>query len=279
MTHASQSAEVCRRLSELLPKLEEGARRATGKSAARWFEALSWAYQAASSVLAVLGDADACWVAADRAMTAAERARSSALVISGAHRLVLSFLRTGRVAQARLVARRTLETLTPEAESGPAPLLSLRGALHLALAVVAARDNERQAAHEHLRVAAEAADRVGTGRNDFHTEFGPANVGVHRVAVAIELGDAGEALEAASNVDVSGLSAERQARFLIDVARAYAQRGRTFEALGALGDAERLTAKYLQEHRVARDLVRDLVGRAGDNEELRALAQRMDVLP
>jgi hypothetical protein len=55
---------------------------------------------------------------------------------------------------------------------------------------------------------------VGEGRNDFHTEFGPANVGVHSVAVAIELGDAGEALDAASRVDVSQLSEERQARFL-----------------------------------------------------------------
>jgi tetratricopeptide (TPR) repeat protein/DNA-binding XRE family transcriptional regulator len=281
MTHASQSEDACRRLSELLPRLEEGARRASGKDAARWFEALASAYQAASAVLSVLGDADACWVAADRAMTAGERARSSLLVVSGAHRLVLSFLRTGRVAQARLVADRTLEMLAPESESGPAPLLSLWGALHLSLAVVAARDNERQAAYEHLRLAAEAADKVGHDRNDFHTEFGPANVGVHRVAVAIELGDAGEALEAASHVDVSHLSAEREARFLIDVARAHAQRRRSVEALRALDDAERLAPEYLREHRVARDVVRDLVERAGgrSSDELRELAQRMDVLP
>lgn len=280
MTHASQSADACRRLSELLPVLEEGARHASGKEAARWFEALAWAYQAASAVLSVLGDADASWVAADRAMMAGERARSSLLVISGAHRLVLSFLRTGRVAQARLVARRTLEMLAPESASGSSALLSLWGALHLALAVVAARDNDREAARKHLRLAAEAADKVGDGRNDFHTEFGPANVEVHRVAVAIELGDAGEALDAASRVDVSQLSAERQARFLIDVARAHAQRRRTVEALRALSDAERLAPEFLQEHRVARGLVRDLVERAGDrNDELQALAQRMDVVP
>jgi transcriptional regulator with XRE-family HTH domain len=280
MAHASQSEEACRRLSELLPTLEASARRMSGKGAARWFEALAWAYQAASAVLSVLGDADACWVAADRAMTAAERAGSSLLVVSGAHRLVLSFLRTGRVAQARLVAERTLEMLVTEAESGPAPLLSLWGALHLALAIVAARDNDRQLAREHLRLASEAASKVGEGRNDFHTEFGPANVGVHSVAVAIELGDAGEAIDAASRVDVSHLSEERQARFLIDVARAYAQRRRTAEAVRALRDGERLAPEFLQEHRVARELVRDLVGRAGtQSEELRELAQRMDVVP
>jgi len=280
LTHASQSEEVCRRLSELLPMLEQGARSASAKEAASWFEVLAWAYQAASAVLSVLGDADACWVAADRAMTAAEHAGSSLLVVSGAHRLVLSFLRTGHVAQARLVASRTLQLLAPESEQGPAPLQSLWGALHLALAVVAGRDNDREAAARHLRQADEAADKVGEGRNDFHTEFGPANVAIHRVAVAIELGDAGAALDAAARVDVSHLSAERQARFLIDVARAHVQRRLTVEALRALGDAERLAPEYLREHRVARDLVRDLVARATDeNEELRELAQRMNVLP
>lgn len=118
MTHASQSEEVCRRLSELLPMLEQGARRASGKGRARWYEALAWAYQAASAVLSVLGDADACWVAADRAMMAGERAGSSLLVVSGAHRLVLSFLRTGRVVQARLVADRTLEMLATSLSPG-----------------------------------------------------------------------------------------------------------------------------------------------------------------
>jgi transcriptional regulator with XRE-family HTH domain/tetratricopeptide (TPR) repeat protein len=280
MTHASQSEEACRRLSELLPVLEAGARRASGKSIARWFEALAWAYQAASAVLSVLGDADACWVAADRAMTAGERAGSSLLVVSGAHRLVLSFLRTGRVAQARLVAERTLGMLATKAGSEPAALLSLLGALHLALAIVAARDNNRQLAREHLRLAGEAASNVGEGRNDFHTEFGPANVGVHSVAVAIELGDAGEALDAASRVDVSQLSEERQARFLIDVARAYAQRRRRVEAVRALRDAQQLAPEYVQEHSVARELVRDLIGRAGtQSEELRELAQGMDVIP
>jgi tetratricopeptide (TPR) repeat protein len=280
LTHASQSSDACRRLSELLPALEEGARRAPGKEAKKWFEALAWAYQAASSALSVLGDTDACWVAADRAMMAGERAGSPLLVISGAHRLVLSFLRTGRVAQARLVASRTLEMLAPEVHLGPAPLVSLWGALHLSMAIVAARDNDRELAGKHLRQAREAAEKVGDGRNDFHTEFGPANVGVHGVAVAIELGDAGEALDAASRVDISQLSAERQARFLIDVARAHAQRRRKVEAVKVLREAEQLAPEYLREHRVARDLVRDLAEGAGDRDaELDELAQRMDVLP
>jgi hypothetical protein len=65
------------------------------------------------------------------------------------------------------------------------------------------------------------AARLGPGRNDYNTEFSPANVGLFEIAVAVELGDAGGALQTAEAVDTAGLSAERRARTLIDVARTY----------------------------------------------------------
>jgi hypothetical protein len=45
------------------------------------------------------------------------------------------------------------------------------------------------------------------------------------VAVAVDLGDAGEALDVAAGIDATNLSPERQVRLMIDVARAHA-RGR-----------------------------------------------------
>jgi hypothetical protein len=42
----------------------------------------------------------------------------------------------------------------------------------------------------------EIAALVGDDRNDYETEFGPTNVELHAVAVAVDLGDAGEALGA-----------------------------------------------------------------------------------
>ncbi|WP_326808278.1 hypothetical protein OHB04_24075 [Streptomyces sp. NBC_01775] len=35
------------------------------------------------------------------------------------------------------------------------------------------------------------AERVGPGRNDYNTEFGPANVSLYEAAVAVDLGDGG----------------------------------------------------------------------------------------
>jgi hypothetical protein len=67
-----------------------------------------------------------------------------------------------------------------------------------------------------------AAEQLGSDRNDYWEAFGPANVGAIEVAIALESDNAVEALRIADRVEVEELpSAERRARFCIDVARAY----------------------------------------------------------
>jgi hypothetical protein len=84
--------------------------------------------------------------------------------------------------------------------------------------VVCGHESNRAQARWHLDQAERIGQRIGQDRNDFDTEFGPTNVQLHRVAVATDLGDAGEALDVAKQIDATGLSAERQARLLVDVA-------------------------------------------------------------
>lgn len=115
------------------------------------------------------------------------------------------------------------------------------GAFHLVLAIAAARDNGRPQAHEHLDQARAIADRIGKDRDDFGTEFGPTNVALHAIGVAVELGDAGHALDLARDIKAERLSAERQARYDIDLAQAHAMRRQIGEALRCLEEAERLT--------------------------------------
>src|SRR5580700_9670425 len=103
------------------------------------------------------------------------------------------------------------------------------------------------------------AARLSEGRNDYNTEFGPANVGLYEIAVAVELGDAGRALRAAATVDTAGLSAERRARMLIDTARAHAQRRQVTEAVTALREAEEITPEQVRSHELSRLLVSDLL--------------------
>ena len=68
------------------------------------------------------------------------------------------------------------------------------GGAHPAARLIAARRHDADAAYGELGQARQVAERLGDGRNDFNTEFGPANVRLYEIAVAVELGDAGRAL-------------------------------------------------------------------------------------
>jgi hypothetical protein len=136
--------------------------------------------------------------------------------------------------------------------------VSLTGACALLLAVLEARRGRSADARRHLKAAVVLARRLGEDRNDFGTEFGPTNVALHQVAVEVELGNAAEALELARKVNPSALSAERRARFLVDVARAHVQRRAAVAAVAALSEAEMIAPAEVADSRLVRELLGDL---------------------
>jgi hypothetical protein len=158
---------------------------------------------------------------------------------------------------------------------------SLYGVCQLVLAITAARDNDRAAAYQHLDLARQVAERVGDGRDDYGTVFGPVNVAVHAVSVAVDLGDAGHALDLARDIDYKMLSPERQARHLIDLAAAHAMRRQIGEAIHDLLEAEKITPELIHGHHGARVVTRELLQLSGlrPRSELRDLAERFGVLP
>ncbi|MFI6870758.1 helix-turn-helix domain-containing protein [Nocardia sp. NPDC050406] len=293
LAHESRLVEVGSSLLELIPDLENAARDTVSDTAARHEDTktrrevlglLSRAYQAAATAFTRQEEIDAAWVAADRALAAAEGSGDPLRVVAGTYRMAQAFLRLQRFEQAEQAARSSVAALTPlisDDQRGGPEVLSLYGSLQLMLAVIAATDGNRAHARAGLSAARTAAERIGEGRNDFDTEFGPTSVAVHAVAVAVELGDAGEALDIARAVDASALSAERQARFQVDVARAHAQRRQAHQALEALLAAERLTPELVHTHHRAREVMRDLLQFAGrrPSDELRELAGRAAVTP
>jgi tetratricopeptide (TPR) repeat protein len=276
LTHAGRYTELTELLRGLVPDLEAAARALPEAQRADVFELMATTYQACSAALAKLGEPEAAWIAADRAMAAAERAGNPMLVAAGAFRLVFVFLAARHYDQAEETARTAAEALHGRADHGDPQAMSLWGALMLQRAVIASRVNDPDAAYGHLEQAGQVAGRLGEGRNDYNTEFGPANVGLYEIAVAVELGDAGRALRAAAGVDATGLSAERRARMLIDVGRAHAQRRQVGEAVGALRQAEGITPEQVRGHELVRQLVSDLLTMQDPpSGELRELANRV----
>ncbi|MGH3990287.1 MAG: helix-turn-helix domain-containing protein, partial [Pseudonocardiaceae bacterium] len=173
------------------------------------------------------------------------------------------------------LAERSADLLKPD--DGPAG--QVYGMLHLSAALQSAVTGHADDARAHLHEAAETAGRTGDG-TFAGLNFGPRNVGVWRVALALELGEPGRVPELARDVDVAAIpSAGRQATFYGDVGRGLAAiRGREAEAVEALQRAERLAPQRIRTSPFVREVVTDLLRRArrdAGGRELRGIAHRM----
>ncbi|MFJ8779767.1 helix-turn-helix domain-containing protein [Streptomyces sp. NPDC102476] len=282
LAHASSYAALSDHLTKLLPSIEAAVRHAPAGERAELHSLRAKAYQVAAASFTRQDQADAAWIAADRALQAAELAGQPLEVVASLFRMSHAFMRQQHMEQAEQAAKSAVTVMAPRAENPACPPeeLSLLGAMNLVLSVINAREGNRGQTHKCLDVARGIAARLGEDRNDFDTEFGPTNVEIHAVSTAVELGDAGLALEVAQYVDTSGLSSERQARFLLDVARAHAQRRHVGEATAALLEAEALTPEQIHDHHLAREVIRDLIQLSEPRvpESLRGLADRSAVV-
>jgi transcriptional regulator with XRE-family HTH domain len=150
LTHGGRYAELADLLGGLIPGLETAARALPEAQRPAAFELMAVAYQACSAALAKLGEPGAAWIAAERAMAAAERAGQPLLVAAGAFRLVFVFLAARQYAQAEETTRTAADALRPLADEARPEAMALWGALTLQRAVTAARQNRAEAAYAHL---------------------------------------------------------------------------------------------------------------------------------
>lgn len=278
--HSSRYEDLSHLFGTLIPELEYAARKTTGvDDRRRVCVAKAKAYHAAAGVLSKMGETAAAWVAVDRAIAAAEDADDPLLMAEGAFRLAIVFQGARRFDLAKRAAESAANALSRLINAGEPKAVALRGALYLQLAVACARTNDGEQAYAYLGCAREAAAQLGADRNDYNTEFGPTNVLLYEVNVAIELGDAGHALRVAAKADTARLSSERQARLLIDMARAHAQRRQPHLMVSALRQAEQIAPEQVHTHPTVRELVEDaLRSDQGNSAELQELAKDLSLL-
>ncbi|MEU9718313.1 helix-turn-helix transcriptional regulator [Streptomyces sp. NPDC047976] len=279
LTHSARFAELSVEIGALVPRLEWACRTASAEHVPELHDLLARTYQALAAAFVRQHEADAAWVAADRAIRAAELSGNPLSVFAGIYRLCHAFVRLNHLDQAERAAVTAISALENSRAREPQHL-SVLGSLHLVLALVQARAGDRSAARQQIEAARSVARRLGEDRNDFHLEFGPTNVEIQAVSTAVELGDAGEALDLSKGINADGLSAERQARLLMDMGRAHAQRRQHADSLDCLLRAEKLAPEMVRTHLAARTAIRDLVLSAGRtaSDELRGLAERTDSL-
>ncbi|MGH8904825.1 MAG: helix-turn-helix domain-containing protein [Egibacteraceae bacterium] len=266
-------------LPELLVDAQAAVRATSGDEQRRAWAAACHTYHLMRVVLKRLGEFDLGMLAGDRAMLAAQYAEDPLLVALSAFRLSHVLCAAGHPQQAHDLAMDATALLDPldRADRGHT---SMRGALELAAAWAATCRHDDATAWRRLRVASDAADRLGGDDTILWVIFGPTNVAIHGVVICAELGEPAEALRRAEHVEVAPVpTQERRFSFFIGLARAHSQLREDYATLWALLKAERNSPEDLRYHPFAREMIRDLLrrDRRTIREELHGLADRAGV--
>lgn len=244
---------------------------------------LGQVYQIASSTLRHLGQNELAWLAADRALTVAQRAGDELLVGVATVRVGAALLAMGRARPSLELNVHVANRLAPPECGGcPPQRLSVYGMLLLQGAMAAAKLNDAATVNDLLRAAEKAAERLGADRNHYWSCFGPTNVLLHRVAAAVELGDGRRAVETHKEIapEVFGaLVPERRVHHLLDLARGWAQVGDVNRAGEVLVEGDRLAPTELRSRPITRRVLDDVLSRThGDPAPaLSELAARVGV--
>jgi hypothetical protein len=253
-------AELIKYLPALLTRLHAASLALTGQAQSRAFALSADAHHVAAGLLLKLDDQGLAYLAADRSMRAAETSGDPVTVAASARIITHTLMSGGHLGTAITTASTQAARLDRDIPAHTPDSLSVYGALLLRGSIAAAQLGNRSAAHELLGEAEDAGERLGFDGNLRWTAFGPTNAKIHRVNIAVTLGDAGTAVDVARRIDPTTITVtERKATLLVDTARAFLQWGKHDKAYIALRAAEKTAHEEVagrpSVHRVIRDLL------------------------
>lgn len=216
---------------------------------------------------------DLAWQAASLARQAAQRLDDDP-VTQGVSAFGTAFGLLG--AGAFELAANALEV--PGLGTATSEATQVSGMLALTSSLVAAATGDRARRAAALDHAAELAARTGDG-DALWFGFGPSNVGVWRMSVALEAGEHAEAVKVAGTVDPAALpSPTRRAAYWREYGRALARIPRRHDdAVAVLRRAEKISPTRIHRHPFMRSVIAELLARAKSDaigRELRGMAYR-----
>lgn len=221
------------------------------------------------------GYLDLAWIAAERARQAAALLDDPALC--GLAAIYIGYaLESHRRSLAN--SERAIDALQPKTGTDE---LALRvyGHLHLRAAYCNAIFGTADNVAAHLAEATRLADLLGDSTEDLGLFFGPTNLAIWQVTIAVEQGEGGRVVGTSASARVASMPTTwRRAMYHTDLGRAFAQERRDSEALGAFLTAEELAPVYVRNNPFARAAVldvRDRARRAAVGRGLSGLVYRM----
>lgn len=239
--------EMAWTLPDLVAELSRAAHQSTGEHQLQANRLLTLAYRAADGMAYKYGYLDLSARIIDLMRSAALKAEDPLLLAAVAYVRTETFFATGDLDAAANALTKAADNLL-HAGVAAVPAAAAYGALHMRAAVVAGRARRADTARDHLavarRVAAQVPDDVYFG-----TAFGPSSVRIHDLAVAVELRDAGAAVERAGSWDPPRrLPAERRSHYYIELAGAQLDIGLHEDSYQSLELARQIAPQHTREH-------------------------------
>ncbi|MFC4336606.1 helix-turn-helix domain-containing protein [Salininema proteolyticum] len=274
---------VTRSLIELLRTVPAAESNAEGAEKAGAAELVSQVYQISSSVLRKIGESALAWLAADRAISAANRGDDELLVGTSATRVANALRSQGRHDAAFDINIQVAHGMISHYRDAADPeTLSVYGLLLLQGAMAASHTGDTASTRDLLSSAEKAAQRLGGDADYYWTSFGPTNVELHKVAAHIELGEGHAAVQTAEKIPpqaLDNLVAERRAHHHLDLSRACLQTGDMERAKANILTAHAIAPAEIQCRPIAMDVVEQILNRyrGEPGSALRRLASEVGV--
>lgn len=256
-------------LAALIPPLVNGT---TGDERAD-------AYRVAACMLVHLGHPDLAYIAATKALDSVE---NDALLGSNVYgTMAWLFLCSGRPEDGAALAISKADEIEPRMTSATPEHLSTWGNLLIAAATSSARSGNVDQAKEIMRAANAAAGWLSEDRKDYETAFGPSQVAMQNVDIAVVSGDFAGAIKAARAMPRdTQLPTAAKARHLTDLAYAHSRLGNNEKAEQLLFSIEQMAPMWMRYQTFPRRVVAELHEREKRaHTPLRALARRLGVQP
>ena len=264
-------------LLQTAQELEDHAARSAAEPRGCWAVSAR-IHHLAATTLAKIGESDLSWLAAERAMRAADESDDPLVLASAARSGTHALLANGRYDDAMELGHTASVWLSTRIEENDPAALSLLGMIHLRAAIAAARHQDRATVTSLLSQAEALAGQLGSDENYWQTSFGPTNVVLHRLSAELDLDNVSYVVEH-GQIDVDHMPPERGVSHHIDYARALSLAGQGESAFGELLAAERASPQLVRNNPRVRDTLRDLIKQSpitggARSSELFMMAQR-----
>jgi transcriptional regulator with XRE-family HTH domain len=270
----SRYGQLIERVPALLEELFRAVDQAQGTELPHAAHLLALAIRSADAVAYKYGYRDLSARLVELMRWAAATAEDPALAATAAYVRTETFLAADRLPAG-------LRALQAASDHLPAPttvpIAAAAAALHMRAAVVAGRMRDTEQARHHLTEAERLVRDVPETLYD-GTAVGPDSVQIHRLAVAVELGNPTDldaaVTEATRWAPPRDLPAERRSHYYIDLGRAQMALGRPQHARESLQVARQIAPQHVREHGQVRAELATMVRLdRGRDSELTAFAR------